>query len=319
MHKFAKDFHTLNYAIRGSQKILLFAHSSPDGDTTGSVIALKEYIQALGGHADICCFDQFPQFFSPLFQEEFLHPDQIEIGKYKLLIAADSVERGFEKMLPSLGPDQITALIDHHPDINIRGDINIIDPSYSSVCQIIYDLFRFSEVKIGRKAATALMLGILSDTGMLQHSNTTPEVLDAVSSLMKEGAQISKIVETSFSNKKISTLKLWGRAFDKAKISPRNGMIVSALTKKDLEECEATAEDIAQVASILNTVPGTKFALILSERDNGFVKGSLRSEKYKDTDVSKIAAQFGGGGHKLASGFEIKGKIVETEDGWRIE
>jgi len=56
----------------------------------------------------------------------------------------------------------------------------------------------------------------------------------------------------------------------------------------------------------------------LSEREDGIVKGSLRSEEYKGVDVSKIAAQFGGGGHKLASGFEVKGKIVETEEGWEI-
>ena len=77
-------------------------------------------------------------------------------------------------------------------------------------------------------------------------------------------------------------------------------------------------EDIAQVSGILNTVPGTKFAMILSEREDGIIKGSLRSEEYKGVDVSEIAHLFGGGGHKLASGFEVKGKIVETENGWEI-
>ncbi len=90
------------------------------------------------------------------------------------------------------------------------------------------------------------------------------------------------------------------------------------LTKKDLDECDATTDDISQVASILNTVPGTKFSLVLSERGDGKIKGSLRSEEYKGTDVSEIAHLFGGGGHKLASGFEIRGKIVEKENGWEI-
>ncbi len=72
------------------------------------------------------------------------------------------------------------------------------------------------------------------------------------------------------------------------------------------------------MASILNTVPGTKFSLVLSQRDENTVKGSLRSEEYKGVDVSEIAHKFGGGGHKLASGFELRGKIIETEDGWEI-
>jgi len=217
-----------------------------------------------------------------------------------------------------LNNSQIIALIDHHPDITIRGDINIIDSEYSSVCEIIYNFFAKNKIEINREIAAYLLLGILSDTGIFQHSNTTPRVMEIASHLMKKGAPMAKIVDTTFANKKISTLKLWGRAFEKAKINPESGMIVSVLTKGELEECDASTEDIAQVAGILNTVPGTKFSLILSERDDGIIKGSFRSEEYKGVDVSRIAAQFGGGGHRLASGFEVKGKIQETENGWRI-
>jgi phosphoesterase RecJ-like protein len=142
--------------------------------------------------------------------------------------------------------------------------------------------------------------------------------MEMASMLMKKGASSSKIIEATFTNKKVSTLKLWGQAFKKAKINKKNGMIMTALTLDDIEQSGATAEDIGQVASILNTVPGTKFSLVLSQRDDGIIKGSLRSEQYKGVDVSAIAHTFGGGGHKLASGFEIKGKIVETEEGWEI-
>jgi phosphoesterase RecJ-like protein len=136
---------------------------------------------------------------------------------------------------------------------------------------------------------------------------------------MKKGAPMAKIINSTFNSKKISTLKLWGRAFERARINEKNGMIVSVLTQKDLVDFDATSDDIAQVATMLNAVPSTKFSLILSERANGIIKGSLRSEKYKGVNVSTLAAQFGGGGHELASGFEIKGKIVETENGWKIE
>lgn len=319
MKKFASDYNTLNYAIKGSDNILLFSHTRPDSDTTGSVLALKEYMKSLGKNVDIACFDKFPEYLKAFSEETFLAPDELVLDKYKLIIAADSVERGFEKILPQIKEDQIIALIDHHPDITIKGDITIIDPAYSSVCEMIYDFFSFNKIEITKEIATYLMLGILSDTGMLQHSNTTPTVLNITSDLMKKGATISKIVNSTFSNKKISTLKLWGKAFERARINQNSGMIVSVLTKQDLEECEAGTDDIAQVASILNTVPGTKFSLILSERGDGMIKGSLRSEEYKGVDVSRMAAEFGGGGHRLASGFELKGKIVETADGWKIE
>ncbi len=317
-HKFSQEFNTLNFVIKESENILLFAHSRPDGDTAGSVLALKEYLKTLGKNADIACYDLFPEFLKNLSEENFINPNTLDISKYNLIIAADSVERGFQKIEDRIHENQVVALLDHHPDITIQGDINVIDPKYSSVCEIMYDFFTFNKIPINRKMATFIMLGILGDTGSFQHSNTTPRVLEISSELMKKGAPLPKIVETTFSNKSISTLKLWGKAFEKAKINSDNGMIVSVLTKQDLEECHAGSEDIAQVSGILNTVPGTKFALVLSERDGDIIKGSLRSEEYKGVDVSKIAAQFGGGGHKLASGFEIKGKIKETENGWEI-
>ncbi len=318
MPKFSQEFHTLNYVINESEQVLLVAHTSPDGDTTGAVLALKEHIKNLGKIADIACFDPYPDFLAALSEERFEFPDHLALEKYNLVIGCDSVERGFEKITTRLKENQVTAIIDHHPDITIRADINIIDARYSSVCEIIYDFLNASHAKINRKTATALMIGILDDTGMFKHANTTAKVKEIASDLMKKGAPIGKIVEATFVNKDIATLKLWGRAFEKAKINQENGMIISVLTQKDLEECEAGSEDIAQVAGILNTVPGTKFSLILSERDGGVIKGSLRSEEYKGVDVSQIAAQFGGGGHKLASGFEVHGKIVETADGWEI-
>jgi len=318
MKSFVKEFTTLNYILNKSGSVLLFAHTGPDGDTIGANLALREYIISLGKKADIACYDPFPEYLKDLFRAEFIHPDKLDVSVYNAIIACDSVERGFSKIIPRISENQAVILIDHHPDILIQGDVNIIDPSISSVCEIIYRFFTFCNLKITKEIATYLMAGILGDTGSLQHSNTSTYVMNIVSDLMKKGAPISKIVDTVFSNKKISTLKLWGRAFEKAKINSNSGMIITVITEEDIKDCDASTEDIAQVASILNTVPGTKFSLILSQREGDVIKGSLRSEEYKGTDVSKIAHKFGGGGHKLASGFEVKGKIVEIEGGWEI-
>lgn len=318
MKSFTTEFNTLKFVLGNSQRVLLFAHSGPDADTAGSVLALQEYLRGIGKTADIACFDGFPEYLRNLSAEKFLHPENLNLQEYDSIIACDSVERGFEKISDQFSEQQVIILLDHHPDISLEGDINIIDATYSSVCEIIYDYLIFASAKINQNMATFLMLGIMGDTGSFQHSNTTAKIMSVASDLIKKGAALAKITSAMFSNRKIATLKLWGRAFEKARINHDSGMIATVLTQKDIEECGSTSEDIAQVASILNTVPGTKFALILSEREDGKIKGSLRSEEYKGTDVSQIAHRFGGGGHKLASGFEIKGKIIETQDGWEI-
>jgi phosphoesterase RecJ-like protein len=72
MHQFAQEFNTLKYAITNSEKVLLFAHSHPDGDTIGSVLALGEYIKSLGKEFDLACFDPYPESFNAFFQETFI-------------------------------------------------------------------------------------------------------------------------------------------------------------------------------------------------------------------------------------------------------
>jgi bifunctional oligoribonuclease and PAP phosphatase NrnA len=318
LSKFRREFNSLQYVIRKSNRILLFAHSRPDADTTGSVAALKNYFLKMGKIVDIACFDPLPEFLEKIIPYSFAFPDHLEPSTYEAVIACDSVERGFNKIFPKLSQNQVTAIIDHHPDITISGDINIIDASYSSVCEIIYDFFNFSSVEINKEMASYLLMGILGDTGNFQHANTTTRIMEIASDLMKKGASLTRIVDTVFTNKKITTLRLWGRAFEKAKINQKNKMIMTVLTRYDIAECNATPDDVGQVASILNTVPGTSFSLVLQETDSGTIKGSLRSEAYKGIDVSAIAHQFGGGGHHLASGFEIHGKIIETAEGWKI-
>jgi phosphoesterase RecJ-like protein len=318
MKRFRTEFRNLQYIVRNARRILLMAHTRPDPDTTGANVAMKEYLAGLGKEADIACFDPFPDYLQSLFTAEFLSPEQIDVRLYDAVIAMDSVDRGFHQIAPKLLEDQATVLMDHHPDIETAGDVVMIDASYSSTCELLFDYFEYAHAAVTPRIATALLTGILGDTGNFQHSCTTPRTMEVASILMKRGAPLSKIVDAVFTNKKISTLKLWGRAFVKAKINPKNGMIAAALTREDIAECGASTEDINHVASILNTVPGTKFSLVFFQRDENTVKGSLRSEENKGVDVSAIAHRFGGGGHRLASGFELKGRIVETEEGWAV-
>jgi phosphoesterase RecJ-like protein len=319
MRYFGKEFRTLEYVVENGTNFLLVAHKRPDPDTVGANLAMKWFLESRGKTVDIVCFDPFPESLRGLFEGvDFYHPDQIDWSIYSTIIASDSVDRGFHLLTDRVAEDQVTVLIDHHPDIELTGDIVMIDPKYSSSSEIIYLFLNHIQAKLSRPIATALLTGILFDTGNFQHSSVSPQVMDIASHLMKLGAPLAKISNTLFTNKQISAMKLWGKAFEKAKFVPENGLLVTAVTQYDIKECEATPDDIYQVASILSTVPEAKFALVLSERDQETVRGSLRASERYGVDVSAIAHQFGGGGHKMASGFEVKGKIVENELGWSI-
>lgn len=318
MQRFDKEFRTLSYVISKADRILLFAHSRPDPDTVGANLAMEQYLRSIGKHVDIACFNPFPDTLKSLAEHTFFHPDQLDLKSYDAIIATDSVDRGFDTIVSRFTENQVIVLIDHHPNISLTGDVVIIDAEYSSTCELLYLFFTATGINITKSMATMLLMGILFDTGGFQHGGVSPQVMEIASELMKKGAPLSKIAQTIFTNKNISALKLWGKAFEKAKFNPKNGMLVTAVTQIEIDECSACAEDIYQVASILSTVPDAKFALVLSERDDTTVRASLRSMEHHGVDVSLIAHQFGGGGHKLASGFEVPGKIIETEDGFAI-
>ncbi|MDD3487236.1 MAG: bifunctional oligoribonuclease/PAP phosphatase NrnA [Candidatus Moranbacteria bacterium] len=322
--KFTKEFNEIKKELEKARNILLVAHPRPDGDTAGSVFALREYLVGdLRKKVSVACEDSLPEYLQVIFPEEkFEKPDNINIDDFDLLVGCDAVERGFEKIVGKKEKNQRVVLIDHHESLemkNIIPDIVVADPKYSSVCEILFVFFDFHRIGISKKMATALLTGILHDTAVFQHANTTSRVMEIAAELMRRGAPMNKIIETTFKNKKLATLKLWGRAMERAEVNEKTGAIVSFVTREDMEELGMDDDSVGRIAELLNTVSGTKFSLVLVEKDENKVKGSLRSEWYKNVDVSEIARLLKGGGHKLASGFEIVGKIVKDENGIAIK
>ncbi|MCX6766566.1 MAG: DHH family phosphoesterase [Candidatus Moranbacteria bacterium] len=323
-NKFAEEFNQIKKEFEKSRKILLVAHSRPDEDTIGSVFVLKEYLEkTLGKKADAVCLDVFPEYIKVVFEgEEFTDLGKIKIGDYDLLVGCDAVERGFEKIVNEKRKNQKIILLDHHPRFEMkktRPDIVVSDENFSSVCEILYDFLDFHRIVINKKKASYLLAGILYDTGAFQHASTSVRVMEISADLMRKGAPMNKIIEATFKNKRLETLKLWGRAMQRAEINEKTGAILSFITREDIQELGIKEDEIGRIAELLNTVVGTKFSLVLIEKGGNKIKGSLRSEWYKNVDVSEIAQQLRGGGHRLASGFEIVGKIVKGEGGITVE
>lgn len=317
-NRFVTEFRNLKYIIENAERILLVAHTRPDADTVGANLALREYILSRGKHVDVACFDMFPIALEPLFSLPFLNLETVDFSEYSTIIACDSVDRGFDKVIDKVPEDVVVALLDHHPDIVLKGDVVMVDTNYSSSAELVYCFFKQHDIKITPAIATMLLTGIIFDTGGFQHKSVSSDVMDAASDLIKKGARPEAISQVLFAHNNIAALKLWGKAFSKAKLNPKNGMIVTAVTQADILECQASVEDVYQVSAILSTIPNAKFSLVLSERDDTSIRASLRSIGNHDIDVSAIAHRFGGGGHRLASGFEIEGRIMETQDGWMV-
>lgn len=318
---FQREFKTLSYSIKHARKILLFAHTRPDPDACCSVVGLKKYInENYGTDVVIGCYDKQPRFLDGILGDnKFIHPDDLKYTEFDLAIGCDSVERGFKSIIDRLNEDCVVAVVDHHHDITMEVDINIIDSDFSSASEILYHFAKFERLILSKFVAISYMTGIIGDTGIFQHSNTSARTLATASDLVKHGASVSKIVNLAFSNQKIKTLNVLGYALENAKFFKKDGLIVTAITSEDLQGKNLTGEEIKEVANILSTVPHVKVSLFLFQIEKNRIRGNIRAPSNTNVDVSKIARIFGGGGHKLASGFEIDGKIVSLNGGgWKV-
>ena len=302
--------------ISDSNKILLTTHEGTDGDDLGSALAMFGFLKQLGKKSRIVIKGGVPTnlIFLPGSSEVKSELTKLD-DDLVIAFGCNKIERtGFGLIKEA---KQLISF-DHHPDSAPFGTVNVIDPETAAVAELVYYFLKFADAEIDKNMATAMLTGIFTDTGGFKHSNTSAKALEVAAELLKKGARIDKIAFQTMGRKRPSTIKAWAKGLENARYDGEKKMVFSVLTEDDLKEIGATDEDLDGFVELLNNMPQARFALLLRQ-DGDTVKGSLRSEPSKKVDVSKIAKSFGGGGHKLASGFKIDGKLVREGDNWAIK
>lgn len=206
--------------------------------------------------------------------------------------------------------------IDHHASNGKFGTHNFLEYSAAATTQmltpIIVELEKDSgETLIDEDVATLLLAGIITDTGSFQHSNTSPEAFEVAADLLDRGARQQEIIKHLFKTKSLATLKLWGKVLSKIKYEENSRLVYSTISLEDLEQTGAKSEDSGGIIDeLMSNAPASEVVMLLKEKEPGFLSGSLRAPGNL-ADVSEIAGRIGGGGHKKAAGFRIKGKSLE--------
>ncbi len=305
--------------IGSAHRVLIGTHEHPDGDALGSSLAVHFALQSQGISSTVYIPDAAPNFFQFLPGFDILTTEKPNLADFDTVILLDYTQLYRTHLKDEvLGKDRVIS-IDHHYDNPKQTSINLIVPAGAATAHILFPLFLALDIPITQDIATCLLTGIFTDTGSFMHDGVTPDILQIASYLMKKGARLSHIAHETYQKKDLPSLQIWGRALSRILVNEKTGASISLITLEDLQECHATLDDLSGVVSMLNTLPQTKYAMLLVEFEPGKIKGSLRSEPQKGVDVSKIAKRLGGGGHKLASGFEIEGHIVKEDGKWRVK
>jgi phosphoesterase RecJ-like protein len=141
--------------------------------------------------------------------------------------------------------------------------------------------------------------------------------------MLNYGAQLPRIVQNTYQNKDLASMKIWGLALKNLKINSKYNLAVSVLPRAEINEAvagfgaEISSDIFGDIVGFLSNLGGVKGVLLLREENAGRIKGNFRSADL-GADMSRLAQIFGGGGHPQASGILVKGKIVKKNDGWNI-
>ncbi len=301
-----KDFNKINELIGQSKNILIVGHRSPDEDAVGSALALKWALKNQGINSSIFIEGYSSKEYDFLPGYNLINSKLDSSCDFDLVFALDygDVRRlAIDDLLEQYNPIVIT--VDHHLDegANHIGELKILEPA-SSTSEIIYHYLKESNWDIDRDIAVCILTGIIGDTGGFLHSNTSYGTLLIVGELLSKGIRINKIIKQILSNRNFAgNSKVLGQLLGNVEKYPELDLVYLMINNDDFESWRKS--DLNNLISVINTVEDCKWSLILVEYEKGRTKGSLRSEEYNGVDVSKIASLFGGGGHKLASGFRV--------------
>lgn len=300
--------------INKSEKILLNCHKGPDPDSIGSALALYEVLKGMGKSVDIVCpttinyeFD-FLKSIKKIKKVDFR---SFHFKKYDLFIIQDTT--GLDRVTGSKDvkrPEIPMIVIDHHITNEKFGDINLVVGNSSSNAEILYNLINDWGVEINSDIATALLTGILGDSGVFRFPGTTSQTLKIGAELMEKGANKNAIVSSLYFDDEFNTLKYYGEVLKAMEFDKKGKFIWSAiphdLYKKYGKPIEARS---AAAGTFAQSVRGANFGLIMVEDGDQRLSISLRSKP--GYDISKLAAKFGGGGHANSSGAKVEGLDFE--------
>ena len=282
--------------IKETKEITLLTHFKPDGDGISACAAL-EYILKKQDKKIETIYPNKSEFKFKLKPKNLLINKHKQTPKLLIILDAATYQRLYYppefKAIPVIN-------IDHHVSNKINGQYNFVDINTSSTCEILFDLLKKWDIKlIDKYVSECLLFGILYDSQVFYTQSTFSETLRVCAQLMDLGANLYKLKTELISNKNPKIIKLWGKIMSNIKISKNKRAAWACIKQSDLKEFKLKLSSLIGFNNFLSQISGVDITLFFYQTDSGKTKVSLRSKK---TDVNKLAAKFGGGGHKNAAG-----------------
>lgn len=310
-------FEAVLAALHKTDNIILVTHFNPDGDALGSMLGLTDILEGLGKR--VLPFLEEP--VSPLYRFlpgcAHVQTDWEKVAEFIELAHANILlvcldcgdEHRLGRYKPELMKIKPLIVIDHHQGNNGFGDASWIESHRSSTGEMIFDLARALAAEISTKAAECLYAAISTDTGSFKYDSTSHHTFAVAGELVKLGVRPASIASNLFDNYTLGRVRLMQEVLATLDMHERDRIAIIRVTQNMLDRTFTTMEDTEYFINFPRAIRSVRVAVFLKEIAPGYISVSLRSKG--QCDVAQIAKDFGGGGHRNASGFRCSGKSLE--------
>jgi phosphoesterase RecJ-like protein len=292
--------------IAEANSILVASHVGPDGDAVCSTLGLGLALEAAGKEVQMVLSDGVSAGFDHLEGIEKIQ--RKAKGPVDLVIAVDCADR--ERLGGAVAKQRAVDInIDHHMTNTLYGELNLVDAAAVAACAQVAEYLQPLGLAFSPPIVDALFTGLLTDTLGLRTSNMTAEALRLAADLVERGARIQPLYERALLRRSLAAMRYWGAGL--SKLQMEDGLLWTALTLEDRKAADYRQSDDAELINSLASTEGAKITLLFIEHDDKQTKVSWRSRG--DFDVATLAASFGGGGHRAASGASVQGGLAEVQ------
>jgi bifunctional oligoribonuclease and PAP phosphatase NrnA len=304
--------------LQRSQEPLLMTHIRPDADGLGAQLAIAEGLRSLGKRPRVVIASNLSpryRFLDPKREIiENFHPPGAEFSSTDAILILDT---GTWNQLGDFGPYMQSrnvpkAVVDHHRTQDDLGGISHVDITAEATGRLAYELLNALKVPISATAANHMFMALALDTGWFRHPNTTAQSYSLAAELVRLGANPPPLYEQLFEAAPVARLRLLGVALERLQTRADGLIAFTEIYLKDYTETGSVPGDTEDLINYPRSVEGVEVALVFIEQPEGGTKISFRSRMR--VDVSKIAEQFNGGGHKLASGARDSRDLPTTRE-----
>ncbi|MCL2854161.1 MAG: bifunctional oligoribonuclease/PAP phosphatase NrnA [Defluviitaleaceae bacterium] len=290
---------------KNGENIVIVTHYGPDGDAVGSCFALA-YALKKAGFSPKVVLDNYNDKLNVVDGSEFIFKGDTRIMPIDLLICLDCGD--FARVAAPgdlFARAFVTINVDHHMGNDGFATHNYVDTTAPSTCEIVFSIIN-PFVPMTKDMASALYLGMVTDTGGFRYSATTPKTMEIAGKLMSVGIDFTTIQQRAVYTRSKVENAIFSKALQNLVHMP-NGLTYTTITQVEMAEAGADYSDLEGIAEHMLSIEGTKIAAFFNERPVR-TKVSFRSKEY---EINTIAAKFGGGGHKFAAAASFESNFDE--------